>query len=374
MNVFIPRQRTMRERVAARRGQNQSYVSGASPRLQERWDEAGGLLDGCRGLEIKRRLGGSLRLAAALAAIFLIMAAVGTALTGHLHARAASAPAVLPAVTGTAVPTLEPTIPAVAPEVAARGPVSILVLGSDQRADDSGFRTDVVVLVTIDPRDARVSALSFPRDLIVNVPGYGDTRINTIMGLKGFEGLAAGLEQDFGARPQYYFLTNFEGFVGLINSIGGIDVAAEQPLEDACDLPISRGGKCSIEPGTHTMDGATALWYIRSRHSSSDFDRLRRAQEVMLGIFARFMDMKSLARVPELYQQYRADVETNMDAGQILSLMPVAARVLQDSGRIQRYTIPPDMTADWWMWDGAQVLLPDKEAVRELVRKATFNK
>lgn len=250
--------------------------------------------------------------------------------------------------------------------------LQILLLGSDKRESDNSFRTDVVILLTIDTVNGQASMLSFPRDLVGKIPGYGDGRINIAMQQGGFSLLQETLKDSFGANPKNYFLINFSGFVGVINSIGGIEVEAAEPLTDSCDLYWSTAGMCTIEPGRHTMDGDTALWYVRSRHTSSDFDRLRRAQEVMTAVYARFMQMNAAFRLPELYMQYNQDVETNMGLGQIASLLPTAIQIASDPERIHRYTIPTEITADWIMADGARVLLPNYDAVKEIVREATF--
>lgn len=267
-----------------------------------------------------------------------------------------------------ALAAAQPPTPAPPPDKIVR----IMVLGSDRRGQDRGFRTDVMMLVSVDARNGRVSVLSFPRDLVGKIPGYGDGRINTVMGMGGFEQLQGTFEQSYGARPDYYFLINFDGFVGLINSIGGIEVDAAEPLTDSCDLPQSRAGICDIQPGKHEMDGATALWYVRSRHSTSDFDRTRRAQEVVAAIFARMMDAGALTRMPELYLQYSQDVETNMSIPQMAALLPTAAQVAADRERITRHGIPQEITADWIMPDGGRVLLPDYEAVKEIVKEAAL--
>jgi LCP family protein required for cell wall assembly len=251
-------------------------------------------------------------------------------------------------------------------------PVRILVMGSDIRPQDGGFRTDVMMLVTVDAVNGQISVLSFPRDLIAQAPGYGDTRINVLMGYGGFPLVQDTFEASYGVRPQYYFLSSFEGFSGLINSIDGIEVVAAERLVDACDLPQSRAGICTVEPGRHRMDGATALWYIRSRHTSSDFDRLRRAQEVLAGIFNRMMEMQAVLRMPELYDQYSVDFETNMSTVQIAGLLPTALQAANDASRIRRAAVTREMAADWWMPDGAMVLLPDYEAVRALVKDAAL--
>ncbi len=252
------------------------------------------------------------------------------------------------------------------------GLTRILVLGTDHRPQDETFRTDVIMLFTIDGSNGRASVVSFPRDLVLNLPGYGDSRINTTMEYGGFKLFQQAFTENYGVTPDYYFMINFQGFVGLINSVGGIEIDAAQPLEDACDLPQQKKGACSILQGKVSMDGATALWYVRSRHTSSDFDRLRRTQEVMEGIFARFMEMKAIQRVPELYTQYRQDVETNMKATQVLSMMPIAVQVAKDTSRLQRYAISPAEAADWIDPFGARVLLPNPEAIRRIIRQASF--
>jgi polyisoprenyl-teichoic acid--peptidoglycan teichoic acid transferase len=298
-----------------------------------------------------------------MAAFLVLMLAWGFVLHGMI------------AGTGQAKASLEEPTPApTAQPVAVKPPAgktSILVLGSDRRPSDPTFRTDVIVLVTIDSEKGEVSTLSFPRDIVAKVPGYGDDRLNVVMQNGGVELMQDTLSASYGARPpQYYFMTNFDGFVDLINSVGGVEVNAAQPLTDACDLYWSHAGTCEIQPGVHSMDGATALWYIRSRHTSSDFDRLRRAQEVLNGIFARFMTMDALARMPELYAQYHENVETNMDLGTMLALMPTAAKVAQDTDRVHRYAIPEEITADWIMPNGARVVLPNYDAVKEIVKEA----
>lgn len=265
-----------------------------------------------------------------------------------------------------AVPTLKETI---APDRMTR----ILIMGSDRRGDDPGFRTDVLILLTIDAANGQVSMLSFPRDLDVRIPGYGEQRINTVMGIGGFELLQDTFEQDFGVRPEYYFITNFDNFIGVINSIGGVEVHVSEPLSDSCDLVINRNGICEFEPGPHVMDGATALWYIRSRHTSSDFDRLRRAQEVLMGVLNRLTEMNALVRLPELYNQYHSDIETNISLPQMAGFLPVAAQVFKDHNRIHRYTITPNEASDWWTAEGAEVLLPDYDAIREIIKQASFS-
>lgn len=266
--------------------------------------------------------------------------------------------------TETPVPTLDvDSLP--------EGTISLVILGSDWRPS-SGFRTDVMVLVSINPRLGKVSAVSFPRDLYVTIPGWTTQRINTAFAHGGFSMLADTLEVNFGVRPQYYIMTNFQGFVDIINSLGGIDVDVGQTLTDKCDLPQAVNTYCTVYPGVTQMDGDTALWYVRSRYSSSDFDRLRRAQEVLYGIFGKLMSLGAVSRLPDLYNSYRSSVETNMSIDDIIPLLPVAPQIFSDPGRIQRYTIGPGLVYPYWTPEGAAVLLPDYGAISQIIQEALF--
>jgi LCP family protein required for cell wall assembly len=212
---------------------------------------------------------------------------------------------------------------------------NILLLGSDEREGEGGFRTDVILLLSIDVEQKTVSAVSFPRDLWVEPPGMDGMKINMVQGLGGFEATQKMFETSFGVRPKYYLQTNFSGFVNIINRLDGIDVEVGQPLTDDCDLPQQIDGDCTVEPGTLHMDGATALWYVRSRHTSSDLDRMRRMQEVTAAMFKRLMSLNAIMRTYELYDEFSNSVETNLKAKDILPLVPVASEVFGNREKIR---------------------------------------
>jgi polyisoprenyl-teichoic acid--peptidoglycan teichoic acid transferase len=249
--------------------------------------------------------------------------------------------------------------------------VNLLLLGSDYRPS-SGYRTDVIMLVSINTQKGTVSVTSFPRDLYVYIPGWMTQRINTAQPHGGFGMMQDTFEYNFGVRPTYYVLTNFQGFIGIVNSLGGIEVNVAKALTDTCDLPWSSRGYCTMSAGPHNMDGATALWYVRSRHSSSDFDRTRRAQEVMLGLFYRLMSLDAVTRFPELYSNYRSSVETNMGLEDIAPLLPVASQVLSDNSRVSRYAVGPAEVTPYTTDSGAAVLLPNYEAITAILNQAIF--
>ena len=248
------------------------------------------------------------------------------------------------------------------------GQVDILLLGSDQRPNEGGFRTDVIMFISINKKEKTASIISFPRDLYVVIPGYATDRINTAFRYDGFYSIADTLQYNFGIRPDYYALTNFWSFVDTVDSLGGIDVEVAAPLQDKCEPP--KTGVCSVPAGLVHMDGETALWYVRSRRTTNDFDRTRRGRDVVSVIFFDMMSLDAITRFPELYNIYKENVETNMTVNDILPLLPVASKLASDPDRIHLYGIGTEYVTNYITPGGAMVLLPNQEYIQTLVQEA----
>ena len=249
------------------------------------------------------------------------------------------------------------------------GQVNIILLGSDARPDEGGFRTDIIVWVSLNPKDGFVSAVSFPRDLFVYIPGYGENRINVAFPRGGFDLLAETFEVNFGIRPDHYLLVDFNGFKTVINNLGGITVDTGKNLSDSCAKWINPSGWCSVGPGPVHMNGEVALWYARSRYSTNDIERTRRAQEVIKGIFNRVMSLDIIVKAPELYSAYTTYVDTDIKLTDVLALLPLASDI-NKNGDIRSYVIGYDHAYDWLTMQGAQVLVPDYDKIRDLMIEA----
>lgn len=262
-------------------------------------------------------------------------------------------------------PTPVPTIPA------AQMPsnqMNILLLGADDFATN-GYRTDVIMLLSLNPKHNSVSLISFPRDLFVTIPGYWSNRINTAWGLGGFDLLADTFEVNFGIHPDYYMLVNYNGFKDVVNSLDGIDVMVTEELQDSCSFDPS--GWCVLEPGEMHMDGSTALWYSRSRLTTSDFDRNRRAQDVVKGIFHKAMNLNVILKIPELYSSYREYVDTNVQLMDILPYLPLASEIMKTEN-IDQYAVGPETVSNWITAEGAMVLLPNYYAINDILAEALY--
>jgi polyisoprenyl-teichoic acid--peptidoglycan teichoic acid transferase len=205
--------------------------------------------------------------------------------------------------TSTPLPTAPPPTPTPAPPDAG-GPTTILLLGSDRRPGESDpSRTDAIVIARIDPDRGRVALLSLPRDLWVEIPGYGASRINAahVWGQiygdpEGGVGLARRTVSNLLGIPiDYTVLIDFEGFIGAIDAMGGIDVDVTKELYDDQFPTMDYGYTVAhFLPGRQHMDGTTALMYSRIRHPDSDFERMRRQQAVLVGILDRLRQHNAL--------------------------------------------------------------------------------
>jgi polyisoprenyl-teichoic acid--peptidoglycan teichoic acid transferase len=151
----------------------------------------------------------------------------------------------------------------------------------------------------------------------------------------------------------------------VIDNMGGINVQVAKAHTDH----RSGHGQYSVSAGSVRMDGETALWYVRSRYSTSDFDRTRRQQEVIQAIFTKMMSLDAVAKAPQLFEIYKKNVTTNLTFEAIAPLLPMALQV-KDSSRMSSYYIGPAQVIAWRNSQGAQVLLPIREAVLQVMKQA----
>ena len=262
--------------------------------------------------------------------------------------------------TATPVPSLGGKLPS--------GQLNIALLGVDDYGEKN-FRTDVIMILSLDPSHDTTTLISFPRDLYVTIPGCGENRINTVWVCGGFQSLQATFENNFGFKPDYYAMVNFDAFEAVVNSIEGVDVEVTQRLEDGCFLNPKNW--CILEPGTTHMNGEWALWYSRARYTTSDFDRNRRSQDVIQAIARKALSLNMLSKAPELYGLYREYVDTNLP---FASLLPYISRLtdLTDASKLRRFAISPEMTVDWIIPSGAEVLMPDYNQIEPMLSEALY--
>lgn len=166
------------------------------------------------------------------------------------------------------------------------GRTNILVLGVGDKGHAGEGLSDTMMVLSVDSRTNRVAQISIPRDMRVEIPGYGYKKINQANALGGVDLARQTVSNTLGIPIHYYVQTNFTGLKGMVDAVGGIDVSVKDRLYDPeypCE--VDDGSVCGIDiqPGKQHMDGAKALQYARCRKGTcgDDFGRAARQQEVI---------------------------------------------------------------------------------------------
>jgi|GEM_PF-1645918 len=256
-----------------------------------------------------------------------------------------SLPSPAPTATASPTPSPEPTatptplpitpIAPLAPGAFALPPnrVNLLLLGMDRRGIDRRGRTDTMILVSIDPEEPSVRMVSLPRDWWVRLPNGSEHKLNTAYPTGGFEFLRATLRMNLGLSVDRYAAIDFDGMRRLIDALGGVDVLVRCPLYDVFPLPDrpSMTGTLDLRtPGWYHLDGLQALWYMRSRLSTSDYHRARRQHQVLRAMFRKLRSGDWIWRIPELWPAIQQTVQTNLSLGEAVWLGMIGRRLSED--------------------------------------------
>jgi LCP family protein required for cell wall assembly len=274
----------------------------------------------------------------------------------------------------------EPADPAPTMIPSPTGSRNILLVGTDARPDDKAdaIRTDTIVWVHLDADANRVSMLSFPRDLYVNIPGYGKNRINAAYSI-GERKIGPGygpallkktVGELVGMPVDNFVMINFEGFKKVIDTIGGIYIDVPKAIDDpAYPTDDYRTIKIHFDAGRQLMDSERALQYARTRHQDSDFGRNQRQQQVLMAIFDRIREQGLFGQLTNLdqYTDALSDyVRTDISRREMLSLASMGSRL--DAESIERYAIDPQMVVA--RETPAYVLmLKDRTALKRIVNQ-----
>lgn len=259
------------------------------------------------------------------------------------------------------------------------GRVNVLLAGIDRRQGEPGpWRTDTMILFSLDPISNTASMLSMPRDLWVPMPGYDmQDRINTaaVYGDMysypggGLEYAKQAVQYNLGVPVDYYVRIDFAAFQKVIDAIGGIDVDVPEKIVDP-EYPTENYGtmRLVIEAGRQHMNGDLALKYARTRHTTQggDIGRARRQQQVIMAVRDKALSLNyPLNRVPGLIQTLGESVQTDLSISQILSIAQAAQKVQVKD--IKQGVIDETMVVDWMTPDGKMVLLPQRDKIRQLI-------
>jgi polyisoprenyl-teichoic acid--peptidoglycan teichoic acid transferase len=255
-------------------------------------------------------------------------------------------------------------------------PVNVLLLGSDARPGESDIsNTDTMMLLSLDPQNGTVGLLSLPRDLWVPIPGFGyETRINTAFPLGetyGYEGGGPQLAKDtvssFVGQPvQYYARVNFQGFVELVDMIGGVDVVVPATIHDEAYPTEDYGVQTfHVEAGPQHLDGETALMYVRTRNVDDDYARASRQQQVLRAVAEKVLraDMIPMlvSKLPRMLMTMSNSVQTDIPP----TLQWQLADYLSGSSvQMHQLVLDNRFGEETYSEEGAWILRPDRTLVR----------
>ncbi len=256
--------------------------------------------------------------------------------------------------------------------------LTIVLLGSDQRPDWNYWNTDAIQYVVVYPDVPSVSVLSIPRDLYVYIPNLRMARINTADSYGenyGFDGGGFGLLNqtllyNLGITADYYAKVDFDGLISLVDMLGGVDVPVHCHIHDYWPIPDENGEYhiLSLEPGMRHMDGELALWYSRTRKTTSVFDRERRQQQILEAMWRKAKQSNLLTMIPELYERSRTLYQTDLGLGNMLELGITAMKI--DSTDVRFYNIGYAETEFYITGQGGNVYLPVWESMETVIDAA----
>jgi LCP family protein required for cell wall assembly len=259
--------------------------------------------------------------------------------------------------TASATPTPRPTPPPPAANLPWPQTLNIVLLGSDRRPGDGSWRTDTIIIVAIDPQSKQVGVIAVPRDMWINVPSYAN-RVNTLDFVGGPQFVKDALQYTFGIPIHYYMRINFGGFVQAVDAVGGITVDVQ------CGIFEAGGelGTVNIPSGSTQMDGAMALTFARSRLTTTDYDRMRRQQAVLLAFRKKLLSPDVLPRLPELVSAMSKLTETDIPPQTLLSIARLGAEI--DMKNVHGFLLDERVMRGVPNTAGASIIAPDPQTLK----------
>lgn len=268
--------------------------------------------------------------------------------------------------------------------------IRILLLGIDQRSatgETGPYRTDTMILMSIDPVRKTVGVLSLLRDLWVRIPGYEANRLNTANFIgdrdayPGGGGPALAMETvstNFGLNVDKYILINFDVFTTIVDVLApdGVSIMVREHINDPF-YPDAGYGMIHVvfEPGEQRLNAETLLQYARTRATEGgDFDRARRQQQVLDAVRAEVLSaggiVNLVASAPELWSELSNNYRTNLELNDILALAQLMGQIKPEDIRFE--VVNNLYVNDGLSPSGESVLFPDYAAISELMQRTFY--
>lgn len=273
------------------------------------------------------------------------------------------------------------------------GYVNIILLGDGGHNRAGADLMDTIIVASLDFKNKSISMLSVPRDYFVKSKKYGMLKINSFfvynkneLGAdKAYEIYPEVLGEMLNLDIKYYLRIDFNAFVEVVDSLGGITIDVKKEIYDPFYPNNADNGYTvfQIKPGVHIMDGETALKFARSRKTTSDFDRSARQQQILMAMREKALSgdvLSSPSTIKKLYQSVSNNINTNMSVREMLSIAAFAknfnkdhliSKIIHDDySREGGFLSVPDRT----LYNEQYVLVPQNSMDIQRYANLIFNK
>ncbi|WP_204601875.1 LCP family protein [Cohnella boryungensis] len=265
------------------------------------------------------------------------------------------------------VPTMAPLIEP--PEWNGDERINILLMGGDSRGVKSTVkpRSDTMIVVSIDPVAKSTHLLSLLRDTYVEIPQRGSNRLNAAITMGGPLLAMETVHQWIDMPIHYYVYTDFEGFISLIDELGGIEFEVDKNMRNTDNRDDPRYN-IKLEKGLQHLDGLTALQYVRYRGDAmSDFSRSERQRKFLTAIADKLQSTTGLLKLPQLLNGIAPYIETNIPPGDLLKLARLGLKL--NTSSLASIQLPQMNAFRNARIRDMDVLVPDTGKVRSYVKE-----
>lgn len=244
---------------------------------------------------------------------------------------------------------------------------NVLLVGTDSRDPNSDMgRSDSMMLVSFNKKENKSTVVSFLRDSLVDIDGYGKSRLGHTYAYGGVGLTINTINKTYDLDIQNYITINFENLVGIIDEIGGVKVYISEEEAEY----YRQNGMPDIQSGDVILTGSQALAHARNRTLGSDFERTRRQRSVMYGIYRKVMEDKDPSSILSLINYCMNQVETNMSVTEIYDMAKDVLAV--DNLKMQQASLPQDGTYTDITYEGMAVLEIDFDANKKFLEELLY--
>ena len=250
--------------------------------------------------------------------------------------------------------------------------LDILILGirgdGEEEPEAGSYLTDTLMVLSVDKNTGETGLISIPRDLYVKMPYLNKKdKINAAYAYSagskdsGLAGVKTLVSQITGIYIDYAVLFDFEAFRGLVDTVGGVDVSLAVPFEEGLQWGSS---SFYLPAGENHLDGEAALYYARSRFSTSDFDRSRRQQEIIFALKEKMVSLGFLTnprKINSTLDTIKQHIRTDIQLWDINDLIKVASAINKvGAGNINTFVIHSENLVYETKQNGIYILVPNE--------------